>query len=143
MDLSVLVNAPREITLAGKSYLVSALTLKEWGALQAYLKDRAVNPVVAALGQLSAAKAAGIRIADEDRTALFIQAKAEAKPWPPMVGSNLWFDSLISTEGASALLYWVDPPQASARDHRCGTHPYRDRVSSRRIQHHGFPRPWD
>lgn len=101
MDLATLTNAPREITLAGKTYMVSALTLKEWGALQAYLKDHAVNPVVAALGQLSAAKAAGIKIADEDRTALFLQAKADGKPWPPMVGSTLWFDTLLATEGTS------------------------------------------
>ncbi len=101
MDLAVLVNAPREITLAGKTFLVSALTLSDWGTLSAFLKDHSTDPVVAALDQLSKAKASGVVVADEDRKALFESARRDARSWPPRVGSQEWFDLMLWTEGAS------------------------------------------
>jgi hypothetical protein len=101
VDLATLTNAPREVALAGRTYLVSALTLAEWGVLQAFLKDRTKDPVVMALDQLSRAKAAGVAVTEEDRKALFSQATAEARSWPPRVCTGAWFDLLRDTEGAS------------------------------------------
>jgi hypothetical protein len=100
MDLSVLTNAPRDFTIAGKTFTVSGIAMEEWGVLQAHLKDHTDDPVVAAFKNINKVRAAGVPVADEDRKALFEDAKAEAREWPPRVGGPLWFDLINTTDGA-------------------------------------------
>ncbi len=101
MDSESLSKAPREVTLAGKTYLVSKLEYEEWNLLRAWIKDHAVDPVVAMMDHMTRAKAAGITVSDEDRKLLYETARQEAKVWPPMVGSDGWFSVLLTTDGAS------------------------------------------
>jgi hypothetical protein len=102
VDSATLSNAPREVSIAGKTYMVSALELGEWGKLQAWLRDHAKDPVVAAMESLNRARASGVEVTPEDRKALLEDARSEAKVWPPRVGSGAWLDLLTETDGASA-----------------------------------------
>ncbi len=102
MDLAQLTNAPREVVLGGLPYKVSALTLREWGGLQAWLKDRGPEPVGVALAQIARAEAVGTPIAPADRQFLMREARVEAKAWPPRVASAEWFEALQGTDGGEA-----------------------------------------
>jgi hypothetical protein len=96
MDLATLTNAPRDFALGGTTYQVSALTLKEWGVLQAWIKGHVPGPLAlvesAAMGKLSPG---------HQRQVLEI-ALREERNWPPRVGSAAWFDALDGTEGGNA-----------------------------------------
>jgi hypothetical protein len=107
MDLATLTNAPREVTLAGKVYKVSALTLAEWGELQAWLKDNVPDPVERALAQLAKAKAAGVDVQPEDRLALLKEARIEAKAWPPRVATTAWIEAIESVGNGVAMYVFV------------------------------------
>jgi hypothetical protein len=98
VDLATLTNAPRDITLDGKTYKVSALTLAEWGELQQWIKDHA-DPVVKAFESLNRARASGVVVTEIDRKALMAQARAEARSFPPKPGSQAWNEALDNTEG--------------------------------------------
>lgn len=99
MDLATLTNAPKELSLCGASYTVSALTLAEWGILQAWLKSKNRNPVTIALEQLAETAREGIKVEVDDRRALLSLASEQAKVWPPMIGSGAWFDLIQNTDG--------------------------------------------
>lgn len=88
MDLAALTNAPREVTLAGRTFTVSALKLREWGAVQQWVKDNAPSPMesveAAAIDKLSPYAA---------RMLLSVAVK-EQQAWPPRVASSEWFHAL-------------------------------------------------
>lgn len=101
MDLATLTNAPRDITLDGKTYKVSALTLAEWGELQQWIKDHA-DPVVKAFESLNRARAAGVVVTEIDRKALMAQARAEARRFPPRPASQAWDEAIDNIDGGRA-----------------------------------------
>lgn len=103
MDLATLTNAPRDITLDGKIYKVSALTLAEWGELQQWIKDHA-DPVVKAFESLNRARASGVVVTEIDRKALMAQARAEARRFPPSPASEAWNEAIDNIEGGRAEL---------------------------------------
>ena len=110
MNLDQLTNAPREIWLGGndgRTYLVSALELGEWGALQCWLKEVAPDPVAHALDQLARAASQDMAINEAGKRELMRQARADARIWPPKVGTRAWFDLLEETDGGTIRFLWV------------------------------------
>lgn len=99
MDLSIAVNAPREVVIGGLPYQVSGLTRAEWGGLQAWLKDHAGDPVSRAYAELAEVRKKGVDIDDRDRDAVLKEARERMLVWPPMVASEAWFALLNQTEG--------------------------------------------
>lgn len=106
MDSLELANVPREVTLGGKTYLVSKLTKGEWDAFQLWLREHTTDPVVGVFEALNKARAAGIAVHDEDRKALYMAARAEARHWPPPIMTAGWFD-LIGDDAPSRRLLWA------------------------------------
>jgi hypothetical protein len=99
--LDVLTNAVRPVTLAGKSYPVRQLKLKEWGELQAWLKSVVPSPVTLAIKALAEASNDG-PVPQPVQDALFRQAQEESRRWPPKVGSMTWLKALDEIEGGRA-----------------------------------------
>lgn len=99
MDLSIATNAPREITIAGLPYKVSALSRDEWGRLQAWVKDHARSPLARAYEELADIRKKGVEIDDRDRDALLTKAREANSAWPPIVASPAWFALLNTTDG--------------------------------------------
>ena len=98
MDLAQLTNTPREVAVAGKPYKVSALKLKEWGNVQAWIKDNVPSP----LGSLKSADLDGLSSADK-RTLLDVAVRQQ-RDWPPRVGSAAWFEALDHDGGHAMFL---------------------------------------
>jgi hypothetical protein len=96
MDRATLTNAPREFALGGRTFLVTSLTEAEKGQLQAWLKARHPGP----LGALDDATLA--RFGPANRRALIDAAVAQARSWPPRVGSQAWWDAMDTVEGGGA-----------------------------------------
>jgi hypothetical protein len=103
----MLSNTPREVSLGGKPYLVSKLTLKEWDGLTAFLKDHGIDPFVSAWSNFNRLKAAGVPVSDDDRKAFFLAANQQTKVWPPPVGSLAWFELMGETDGATKRFFGV------------------------------------
>lgn len=99
MDLADSVNAPREIVIGGLPYKISGLTRAEWGGLQAWLKDKAKDPITRAYEELASVRKRGVEIDDRDRDAVLIKARDENASWPPVVASLRWFEVLNAVEG--------------------------------------------
>ncbi len=101
MDLAQLTNAPREIEVAGRTYKVSALKLKEWGSVQAWIKDNVPSP----LGALKSADLDGLSNADK-RTLLDVAVRQQ-RDWPPRVGSAAWLEALDHDGGHAMFLHAI------------------------------------
>ncbi len=95
MDIATLTNAPREVTLDGATYKVSALKLRDWGRLQAYLKDHGPSPIA----RIRSEDLAGLN--EADRRAFLREAFLESKNWPPRVGSVAWMEAIDDTPGGN------------------------------------------
>ena len=81
MDLAQLLSQPAlTISLGGKTYRFSELTLGAMASLQAWVKDHVPNPLAAVKEHLG-----GLPV--ELQKHLLTQARAEAANWPPQVGS--------------------------------------------------------
>ncbi len=102
--LDQLTNAAQPVTLAGRSYPVRQLRLREWGELQAWLKGVAPSPIAVAARGIAELKAAGMPVSQDQQDAIYRQAQAEARTWPPRVASAEWFRALDQIEGAHARL---------------------------------------
>jgi len=102
MDLALMTSAPVPITLAGQPYNVRLLKLREWGALQAWLKASVPSPIAEALRALEQLKAAGEKLDPAIRQAVLDHAQDAARLWPPRVGSVPWITALNSVEGGTA-----------------------------------------
>ncbi len=98
MDLATLTNAPRDFTLGGEVFQVSALRLKDWGLIQAWIKDRVPGPVAL----LSSADMT--RLSPGHQRQLLEAALREQRDWPPRVGSSAWFDILDHDGGPAKFL---------------------------------------
>lgn len=105
--LDQLTNAPQPVTLAGRTYNVRQLRLREWGELQAWLKSVAPSPVAVAVKGLAELRTAGFTTPPEIEAALFKQAQAGARTWPPKVATAAWFRALDDAEGGHARVVWV------------------------------------
>ena len=101
--LDVLTNAPRPITLAGKTYPVRQLKLREWGEFQAWLKAAVPSPVTLAIRSLAEASKDG-PVPQSVQDSLFRQAQEESRRWPPKVGSVAWLNAIDGLDGGRAQL---------------------------------------
>ena len=99
MDLAAFVNAPRSVTLDGREYLVSALTLSEWGPIQGWIKRNVPGPVKL----LSSEDLSGLT--PEDRRAMMAVALEAQRNWPPRIGSLAWFNALDGVGGHAEFLF--------------------------------------
>lgn len=99
MDLATFVNAPVPIELAGGVYQCSALTLREWGPVQSWIKANVPGP----MRVLSSEDLVGLN--EADKRALFEQAFAAQRNWPPRVGSAEWFRALDLPGGHAEFLF--------------------------------------
>ncbi len=88
MDLASFVNEPRTVEVAGVPYLVSALTLKEWGPVQAWIRENIPGPV----RSINSDDLEGLN--EDDRKTILEAAMMAQRNWPPRIGSKVWFDSL-------------------------------------------------
>lgn len=102
--IDILTNAPRPVTLAGKSYPVRQLKYREWGEIQAWLKSVAPSPVAIALKSVAALKEGGLPLDPELQKVLFAQAQEEARAWPPRVASPAWFKAVDMMDGGHVQL---------------------------------------
>ena len=75
MDMATLTNAPRTVEVGGRPYLVSALTMGEWGRFQAWIKDFVPKP-------------------DPPEDADSVLTALHNRAWPPAIGSKLWWEAL-------------------------------------------------
>lgn len=105
--LDQLTNAPQPVTLAGRTFAVRQLRLREWGELQAWLKSVAPSPVAVAIRGLAELRDSGFATPKDLESALFAQAQDEARRWPPKVATGAWFRALDETEGGHARVVLV------------------------------------
>jgi hypothetical protein len=105
MSLDTLTaSAAYPVTLAGKTYEVRKLKLREWGELQSWLKTSVPSPVVEAVRALQALKAGGDKVDPDVRESILSHAQEAARLWPPRVGSMPWIVALDETPGGAARL---------------------------------------
>ncbi len=102
--LDQLTNAAQPVTLAGRRFPVRQLRLREWGELQAWLKSVAPSPIAVAAKGLADLRASGVPVSADMQEAIFRQAQAEARSWPPRAGSLEWLRALDTIEGGHASL---------------------------------------
>ena len=102
MDLSQLTSGIQPVTVAGKPYDVRLLTLREWGALQGWLKSAVASPIEEAATALQALKTKGEAIDAAITKAILDHAQDAARLWPPRVGSIPWIQALSDVEGGTA-----------------------------------------
>src|SRR4051812_44147616 len=100
LGLEVATNAPRSVPLAGGAYGVSALLLRQWGAVHAWLLDRV--PAPRPLDEAGLDPSA----LTPEITELLKFARDLALAWPPRVASRAWFVVLESADGGRARLAW-------------------------------------
>ena len=101
MDIGTLTNAPRTLTIGGRSYTMRALTFAELGVIQNWLKDNADDPVTEAFRQVDKAEAKGVPVQPGTLSALLTMARQEARQWPPRVFTDAWFDTLADCPGGT------------------------------------------
>lgn len=101
MDLATLNNIPRPITLGGVTYTVSALKIKEWAAVQQFLKDNVPNP-------LSVLRTSDLKgLSPSDRKELLSVALRDARNWPPGVASPEWWQALDHEGGWAKVFHCI------------------------------------
>jgi hypothetical protein len=104
MDLSQATGAVETVDLAGEEFPVRLLTLREWGAVTAWLKRANPSPVTRAVRAIDEAAADGAPLSATAREALLDHAQRAALSWPPRLGSTDWFDAFDRTDGGGARL---------------------------------------
>jgi hypothetical protein len=100
LPLNVATNAPRRITLAGRSLLIAALPLRTFGALQSWILDHVAPPVPLDESVLDP------DLLTPDVQELLRFSRELALAWPPRVASRAWFVVLESADGGRARLAW-------------------------------------
>lgn len=101
MDLPTLHNTPRQMTLAGKTFTVSALKQREWAEVQRWIKENSPSP----LSVLKSDDLDGLTISDKKE--LLAQAIKEAVYWPPAVGTPEWWRALMKDGGEAKMFHVV------------------------------------
>jgi hypothetical protein len=114
MDLAQAVGAVEVVDLAGEEFPVRLLTLKEWGAVTAWLKRANPSPVTRAVRAIDEAAADGAPLSAPAREALLDHAQRAALSWPPRLGSSEWFDAIDRTDGGPAKLIFEVLSKADA-----------------------------
>lgn len=102
--LDQLTNATQSVTLAGRTFPVRQLRLREWGELQAWLRSVAPSPIAVAARGLAELRAAGTPIPPDLQDAIFHQAQVECRAWPPKVATQAWFKAIDDLEGGHAMV---------------------------------------
>lgn len=100
MTLDELTAAPRQLSIAGRRYTVGPLELREWGQLQAWLKDNGLSPLRSIAGDLEG-------LGEADRKFLLTKALEQQRRWPPRVATDEWFDAISAAGGDSQFLLAV------------------------------------
>lgn len=95
-------NAAEPVSLAGREYPVRQLRVAEWATLQSWLKASAPCPVKLAVAAVAEAAAGGKPFPRQVVEALYSHAQAEARAWPPPVGSRAWLHAVDGTAEGSA-----------------------------------------
>lgn len=92
MDIATLSGCPRKIILScGESVHVSPLKVRDWGQLQAWLRDNVPSPLAVAQSNLEL-----VPMAKEDRQSVL--SHAALQPWPPRVGGRGWLEAIDRAE---------------------------------------------
>lgn len=99
MDLATFANAPREVILAGHKYWVSALELREWAKVQAWIKANVPGPM------RSLSSDDMVNLNDDDRRTAIEAAAIAQRSWPPKPGTAAWFHALDTPGGHEAFLH--------------------------------------
>lgn len=97
MNMATLTNAPRVFAVAGRTFLVSALTQREWGYHQAWIMDHVPRPPVPD------------GLDNIDRA-------AHRRAWPPAIGSRIWWDAIDHPGCFPALVGLALGKHATAKD---------------------------
>ncbi len=148
MDLAQATGVAETIDLAGEPRQVRLLTLKEWGAVSAWLKRASPSPVTRAMISIQQMRDAGEPMDQATRDEALDHAQRAALAWPPRIGSQEWFDAIERVDGGLARLLFevvsrVDPTftveMAEALAPRVRSEEWTDLV---RVCYHGVhPRP--
>lgn len=101
MDTAVATNAPRTLSLAGRDFQVSALALRDWGRVQAWIKDKVPGPL-AVLGTREYQQ-----LPESARREVRLDAVARQQKWPPHPGTLEWSETIDCVEGGDALFVHV------------------------------------
>lgn len=115
MRLDQVAAVSREVELAGSTFRVSPLTLHQLAQLQAWLVHAVIHPLKAIRPYLEG-------LAADDRSQLLSLAYADARRWPPQVGTEEANSLLFSPAGQAEFLYVVlsrhhpDMTREAARD---------------------------
>lgn len=102
MQLAQLCNTPAPVALAGASYPVRQLRLREWAALSAWLRDTRPNPVTLALRAVRDLADAGFPPSPSVERRLMDVAFEQAKAWPPPIASAEWLEAVDRADGGLA-----------------------------------------
>jgi hypothetical protein len=94
--------ATEPVALAGDTYPVRQLSLKEWAALHGWLKSTTPNPLRLAAAAVAELAGMGAPLDDAGRDALYSHAQAEARAWPPPIGSAAWLRAVNGTPDGAA-----------------------------------------
>lgn len=97
--MSIFLNAPIEVTLAGHKYMVSALQLKEWAVVQAWIKANVPGP----MRSISSADLENLN--ESDRRVVLEAAAIAQRSWPPRPGTAAWFHALDHPGGHEEFLH--------------------------------------
>lgn len=97
--LDQLTNACQPVTLAGRSFPVRQLQLREWGEFQAWLKSACPSPMAVAIKAFKELRDQDIPIPKDLQDSIFRQAQEETRRWPPRVGTQEWLRSIDGIEG--------------------------------------------
>lgn len=104
MDLAQATDAIETIDLAGEEHSVRLLTMREWGAVTAWLKRQAPSPITRAGRAIDQAAADGEPLSFATQEAMLNHAQRSALNWPPRLGSEAWFDAFDRVDGGQARL---------------------------------------
>jgi hypothetical protein len=92
MDITQLADEPElVVTIAGREYRFSELTIAALARLQSWIRAHTVHPLDAIREHLG-----GLR--DEERDKLLERARVEAAAWPPQLGTPAGALALLGTE---------------------------------------------
>lgn len=95
-SLDVMTAAPRLIHVAGQSYAVRPLTLRQWGDLQAWLRDNGLSP----LRQIRANDLEHLT-PEQQQVILDAAYRDQKATWPPAVGSLDWVHAMSAAPGGN------------------------------------------
>lgn len=106
MDLAQATGAVELVDLAGEEHPVRLLTMKEWGAVTAWIKRQNPSPLTRAAHAIEQARAEGEPLSPATQDELLDHAQRAALNWPPRLASTEWFEAFDRTDGGGAQLVY-------------------------------------